>query len=82
MHAHAGRKQAAFRNTHTYTYIHTVTISSHSFVAAQLGFAAPSLRCIAQHALPHRDRRHPAHGVGPPLHQLQSSLLAKIAEAS
>ena len=44
MHAHAGRKHAAFRNTHTYTYIHTVTISSHSFVAAQLGFAAPSLR--------------------------------------
>ena len=45
MHAHAGRKQAAFRNTHTYTYIHTVAISSHSFVAAQLGFAGIGRCC-------------------------------------
>ena len=51
MHAHAGRKQAAFRNTHTYT-LHTVAISSHSFVAAQLGFAGIGRCChgvVAQH---------------------------------
>ena len=46
-----GREQAAFRNTHTYT-LYTVAISSHSFVAAQLGFAGTGRCChgvVAQH---------------------------------